>query len=856
MAPGTRPLEIPAGRGKPRGGGSTPQGASPSPASTPGASSSSARAFLKRLTYDGNLDRDEFTVGFIETEEAPRRCSGAEAWSLRLRDRVVELPFSDFVARFGDDPPFHRITHYSRAGAVVWEADGARSRPAHGGGDEAGSWGRHARGGAGGSWRGAGAGCTHHAGTPGPSPLGGRGVGAVGTPPSAVGFVAQPAATTSPPPPPPRRGAQLPPPHDRPHGGVASLLAAAAERAAARDAAPARPQRGAARRGGCVSPGTPGDAAGGDDTAWRGSDQSAAAEPGLSWWGGAGSDGPSTPPGAAPWQRRAAAADPTRPCGGSGDESGAASSCGGEFELAALFEDEGTEDDERWAGERDQEGQPEGQLLRDYSELPDPIWGAVLSALDTRDACAVARASRGLRGLVGSTPGLWQALYARIHGAPPPPALSAPPAARRACRRSELRAARWLDAAAARSAGGAASTRCLAMDASKVVSGDGAAVRVWSHATGRRIATLLPHPGRVTGVAFDDESLLTGCAGGVVRLWSIDDLRRRPASLRHHVGAVSAVALLHGLPISAGEEGEIALWDAAAGAPILSLMAEGPVAALDAASPAGRLLSAGWEVAAWDVGAAERVLSLPPPPQRDGGGGGGGGGGGFTCVSAAGSLVAAGRAGQVALWDVRSGECVGTVEPAARGAGGAAAAFRPAAVRAAPFAKPAGGLGAAAGTGAAAASFEPPRCAGVQLDDWKLATGWGTAIEVYDIRSLSGGSPRPGWREPVLSLDAAAPVTCLAFRDEALVAGREGADCAVWRFVSPREAEAAGAGDAGDGDGDGDDAEEWCGGARRRRDKPAGRSGGRSGGGAAGGGGGKERAVPKRERRYPKRRTR
>jgi hypothetical protein len=37
---------------------------------------------------------------------------------------------------------------------------------------------------------------------------------------------------------------------------------------------------------------------------------------------------------------------------------------------------------------------------------------------------------------------------------------------------------------------GAASTGCLQLDDSKVVSADGSAVRLWSHATGRRIATL------------------------------------------------------------------------------------------------------------------------------------------------------------------------------------------------------------------------------------------------------------------------------------------------------------------------------------------------------------------------------
>lgn len=67
----------------------------------------------------------------------------------------------------------------------------------------------------------------------------------------------------------------------------------------------------------------------------------------------------------------------------------------------------------------------------------------------------------------------------------------------------------------------------LQMDDSKVVSGDGNAVRLWEHATGRRISTLQGHPGRVTCVAFDDSLLVSGCAASVVKLWSMDDLRCR-----------------------------------------------------------------------------------------------------------------------------------------------------------------------------------------------------------------------------------------------------------------------------------------------------------------------------------------
>jgi hypothetical protein len=52
-------------------------------------------------------------------------------------------------------------------------------------------------------------------------------------------------------------------------------------------------------------------------------------------------------------------------------------------------------------------------------------------------------------------------------------------------------------------------------------------------------------------------------------------------TLRHHTDAVSATALLHGLPISAGKDGYVCVWDAAApNSPLVVLEAGGPVHAL------------------------------------------------------------------------------------------------------------------------------------------------------------------------------------------------------------------------------------------------------------------------------------
>ena len=82
-------------------------------------------------------------------------------------------------------------------------------------------------------------------------------------------------------------------------------------------------------------------------------------------------------------------------------------------------------------------------------------------------------------------------------------------------------------------------TLCLQLDERKVVSGDGQAVRVWSHSTGRRIATLKGHTGRVTGVAFDEDRVVSGCSQGGVRIWAMDDLKCARSVRMAHDGSVT-----------------------------------------------------------------------------------------------------------------------------------------------------------------------------------------------------------------------------------------------------------------------------------------------------------------------------
>jgi hypothetical protein len=60
-------------------------------------------------------------VGIVETVQQQERKSGAEAWSMRVQERVLELPFVEVLARYPpDEVPFHRIIFYKQCGAKVW----------------------------------------------------------------------------------------------------------------------------------------------------------------------------------------------------------------------------------------------------------------------------------------------------------------------------------------------------------------------------------------------------------------------------------------------------------------------------------------------------------------------------------------------------------------------------------------------------------------------------------------------------------------------------------------------------------------------------------------------------------------
>ncbi len=60
-------------------------------------------------------------VGFVESVEQQVRQSGAEAWSMRVHDRLCDVPQAEFAQLFSkQDVPFHRIAYFKERDCIVW----------------------------------------------------------------------------------------------------------------------------------------------------------------------------------------------------------------------------------------------------------------------------------------------------------------------------------------------------------------------------------------------------------------------------------------------------------------------------------------------------------------------------------------------------------------------------------------------------------------------------------------------------------------------------------------------------------------------------------------------------------------
>ena len=107
------------------------------------------------------------------------------------------------------------------------------------------------------------------------------------------------------------------------------------------------------------------------------------------------------------------------------------------------------------------------------------------------------------------------------------------------------------------------------------------------------------------------------------------------------------VALLNGMPISAGADGCIRLWDVAAALPILALDTprQGRLLGLEVQPHAGYIVTCGDGVHIFDAASAQLLhdLAAPQDLEEDGNGGRES----FRCVAYSGSVLAAGAVGML-----------------------------------------------------------------------------------------------------------------------------------------------------------------------------------------------------------------
>lgn len=400
------------------------------------------------------------------------------------------------------------------------------------------------------------------------------------------------------------------------------------------------------------------------------------------------------------------------------------------------------------------------------AELPDNIWALIMNLVGVREVCMLARCDTHLRRIASSLP-VWQRHYEKLFGTPPELPVSRTESEhaailRRTCRRSALRAARWLDAVPTETELGGASC-CLAVDATKAVCGERECVRVYAHGCGggatggdggeepRKLGTLRGHAATVCCVALTDEALLSGDVEGSLRLWDAEDFKLRRA-FKGHAGSVTSCILLPGVvPISGGSDGTVRIWNPHAGAPLARLECDTDVAAMavDGSSTSmcpPHLYVGGGFIDCFDIASASRLIQLFGILDE------GPGCEPVCSLSTYGPLLAAGSvSGNVSLWDVRAGPRVTGCLPIGKGLA----------------------------------------CRGLQLGEWQLATACSgsTDVEIFDIRayvsqgytSLSGG----GALAPVLTLPVDGPVGAIGFCGQTLVAAVEGKATMAFSFDDP-----------------------------------------------------------------------
>jgi WD40 repeat protein len=152
------------------------------------------------------------------------------------------------------------------------------------------------------------------------------------------------------------------------------------------------------------------------------------------------------------------------------------------------------------------------------------------------------------------------------------------------------------------------------------------AIRVFSVATGKPVATLGPAPGAPAGAlatgppgSTGDERVLAGGAAAL-RLW--DPVSGTAVELEGHPGGTGALALLadRRRAVTGGNDGAVRIWDLATGAWTAIAAHQGPVSALAVSSDETTLVTSGRDgaIEIWDLATRAARATIPRPAAYDG----------------------------------------------------------------------------------------------------------------------------------------------------------------------------------------------------------------------------------------------
>ncbi|TVS19216.1 MAG: hypothetical protein EA424_09135 [Planctomycetaceae bacterium] len=197
-------------------------------------------------------------------------------------------------------------------------------------------------------------------------------------------------------------------------------------------------------------------------------------------------------------------------------------------------------------------------------------------------------------------------------------------------------------------------------DGQQIATGDGdRIVRLHDAATGRVVAELMGHAGRVHSIRFspDGKWLITGGLDSDAIVWDANSHKPVTKLSGHQQGVFSVAVSPDGRTVATGgRDGTVRLWDAESGQLLRELPGDGDRFEAVAFSPDGTMLaSGGWDgtVRIWNVSSGELVRQWSAPDDA------------IHCVAFApdGKTLAGGTSsGLMRIWDVATGEPTATLE--------------------------------------------------------------------------------------------------------------------------------------------------------------------------------------------------